>query len=60
MADKRYDELYKREIQGNECCGFWRLKNGGICKGWPGEDEVPCPANRDGSGCPIFPSNKRD
>ena len=52
---KRYDDVYKKEIQGFDCCGFWRPDNGGVCVGWPHYDEHPCPANEDGSGCPIFP-----
>ena len=52
---KYFSDTYKREVQGDELCGFWRHDNGGICKGWPGKDEHPCPANKDGSGCPIFP-----
>ena len=57
---KRYSELYKREIVGDDCCGFWRIKNGGTCVGWPYEKEHECPANEDGTGCPLFPGKARN
>ena len=60
---RRYDDVYKREIQGNDCCPFWRPENDGVCAGWPHKDTPdvypPCPADEDGSGCPIFPKAGR-
>jgi len=51
----RYSNLYKREISGCDACLFWRPKEGGTCKGWPGYDEHECPASEDGKNCPIYP-----
>ena len=56
----RYADLYKREIRGNECCGFWRVDNGGNCAGWPRDDAHECPADEDGSGCPLFGPRETD
>ena len=30
-AAMRYDEAYKREIRGEDCCPFWRQDEGGTC-----------------------------
>ncbi len=43
-----------KELRGDRWCPFWRSDNGGICKGWPEISEHPCPANEDGSGCPLY------
>lgn len=54
----RYSDIYKREIRGDSCCPFWRPESAGICKGWPGKDSIPCPADADGNGCPLFGGKK--
>ena len=59
-SNMRYSELYKTMIRGDDSCPFWRPKDGGICKGWPREDEHPCPASEDGMGCTLFPNSKAD
>ena len=58
--DDRYSELYKRIIHGDDCCPFWSADQGGNCNGWPGKDNHPCQANRDGSECPLFPTAKQE
>lgn len=51
----RYSDTYKKMIRGDDCCGFWRSAHDGSCAGWPGDTQPDCPANEDGTGCPLFP-----
>lgn len=50
----RYSDTHKCEIRGDDCCPFWRVDAGGVCRGWPGLESHPCTANEDGTGCPWF------
>ncbi len=54
MDNKYYSDRYKQEVRGDALCGFWSRMDGGVCMGWPGGMPHPCPANSNGTGCPIF------
>ena len=54
--DKRYSEVHKKKIQGDDCCPFWRIKYGGSCAALPAKGQFKCPADREGNGCCVFKS----
>ena len=53
-AAMRYDDVYKHEIRGEDCCPFWRDETGGACVGAPGEGARACVSPDGKTSCYLY------